>query len=80
MTEHKGREDEPLQRIHIFMYERDISDIKAIIGKQSDMSKLIRNIVRNYLDKMREKAKQRQQDRAQLAENPTKTDGATDAS
>lgn len=67
MTE--AREDEPTQRIHIYMYSRDIQDIKAVIGRQSDMSKYIRKVVRVHMDKLRERARMRQLERGEKTDD-----------
>lgn len=55
------REDEPLRRIHIFMYERDVEDIEALYGSTVGQSKFIRTVVRDYLNKLRQKAREQEQ-------------------
>jgi hypothetical protein len=54
-----ANDDEELVRRHIYMYKRDMDTIEAIVARKTDTSKFIRKIVRNYLDRIREKAQEK---------------------
>lgn len=49
-------EDEEIKRVHLWLFTRDLERLEIIAGGLVDRSKLVRTIVRQYLDSVDAKA------------------------
>ena len=52
---------ESLQRVHITLYESDVTKINALFGDSIGLSKAVRSMVRNYLKKLDQKVTEAQE-------------------